>query len=74
MRGMRTESRIQDRLIDVLYVDAMVLADEARSYFDEGGRADREALDPMARLDRTVINCMRPNDIEKAVTFSARLT
>lgn len=28
----------------------MLLADEARSYFDEGGRAEREALDPMARV------------------------
>ena len=38
------------RLIDTLYVDAMVLADEARSYFDEAGRLEREALDPMARV------------------------
>ncbi|MDQ2878088.1 MAG: DUF1465 family protein [Pseudomonadota bacterium] len=50
MIGAITESRIHRRLIDTLYVDAMVLADEARSYFDEGGRADREALDPMARV------------------------
>lgn len=44
------ESRLHRRLIDTLYVDAMVLADEARCYFDDGGRADREALDPMARV------------------------
>ncbi|MFA6125036.1 MAG: DUF1465 family protein [Sphingomonas sp.] len=44
------DSRIQRRVIDTLYIDAMVLADEARSYFDEGGRADREALDPLARV------------------------
>jgi len=50
MRGLPTESRIHRRLIDVLYVDAMVLADEARSYFDEGGRSDREALPPLARV------------------------
>jgi len=50
MRGLATESRIHRRLIDVLYVDAMVLADEARSYFDEGGRADREGLPPLARV------------------------
>jgi regulator of CtrA degradation len=50
MRGLATESRIHRRLVDVLYVDAMVLADEARSYFDEGGRADREALPPLARV------------------------
>lgn len=28
----------------------MVLADEARSYFDEGGRTDRETLPPLARV------------------------
>lgn len=42
--------RVHRRLIDSLYVEAMVLADEARSYFDEGGRADREALGAMARV------------------------
>lgn len=50
MRGLQTESRIYRRLIDVLYVDAMVLADEARSYFDDGGRLDRAALPPLARV------------------------
>ena len=44
------DSRMHRRVIDTLYIDAMVLADEARSYFDEGGRADREALEPMARV------------------------
>jgi len=50
MKGTNAESRLHRRLVDTLYVDAMVLADEARGYFDEGGRADREALDPMARV------------------------
>ncbi len=50
MNLIGSESRIHRRLIDTLYVDAMVLADEARAYFDEGGRAEREALDPMARV------------------------
>ena len=44
------ESRIQARLIDALYVEAMVLADEARTYFDEGGRVEREGLSPMMRV------------------------
>lgn len=38
------------RLVDSLYTDAMVLADEARSYFDEAGRADRGGLDPFDRV------------------------
>ena len=30
--------RITSRLIDSLYTEAMLLADEARSYFDDAGR------------------------------------
>jgi len=44
------ESRIHRRLIDQLYVEAMVLADEARTYFDEDGRAERESLSPVERV------------------------
>ena len=44
------EVRITPRLIDSFYTEAMLLADEARSYFDEAGRADRNTLDPMARV------------------------
>jgi regulator of CtrA degradation len=42
--------RITSRLIDSLYTEAMVLADEARSYFDEAGRAERATLEPFARV------------------------
>lgn len=45
-----SESRIHRRLIDSLYTEAMLLADEARGYFDEAGRMDREALDPLIRV------------------------
>lgn len=38
------------KLIDSLYVEAMVLADEARSYFDTRGRDARLTLDPMVRV------------------------
>ena len=47
---LTTDPAIQRRLIDALYVEAMVLADEARSYFDESGRGDRDALDPFVRV------------------------
>jgi len=43
-------SRMTPRLIDSLYVEAMVLADEARAYFDRNGRDDRMALDPLVRV------------------------
>lgn len=44
------EVRITPRLIDSLYTEAMLLADEARSYFDEAGRAERSTLQPFARV------------------------
>jgi regulator of CtrA degradation len=42
--------RITSRLIDSLYTEAMLLADEARSYFDDAGRGDRSTLAPFARV------------------------
>ena len=44
------EGRITPRLIDGFYTEAMILADEARAYFDDLGRADRLVLDPFARV------------------------
>ena len=44
------EARITPRLIDSLYTEAMILADEARAYFDEAGRDDRQTLEPFARV------------------------
>lgn len=42
------------RLIDSLYVEAMVMADEVRAYFDETGREARDMLDP---IDRVLFSC-----------------
>jgi regulator of CtrA degradation len=50
MTGDVSEFRVHRRLIDSLYVEAMVLADEARGYFDQGARVEREALDPLGRV------------------------
>jgi regulator of CtrA degradation len=44
------QARITPRLIDSLYTEAMLLADEARSYFDDAGRDERAMLDPFARV------------------------
>ena len=44
------QARITSRLIDSLYTEAMLLADEARSYFDDAGRDDRSTLEPFARV------------------------
>src|SRR3569623_427418 len=41
---------ITPKLVGALYTDAMLLADEARSYFDSAGREERDALDPFARV------------------------
>lgn len=38
------------RLVDQLYVEAMLLADEARAYFDGRDRAERELLSPELRV------------------------
>ncbi|WP_037453368.1 DUF1465 family protein [Sphingobium chlorophenolicum] len=38
------------RLVDGLYVEAMVMADEARAYFDMRERPDAEADDPLRRV------------------------
>ncbi len=42
------------RLVDGLYVEAMLLADEVRGYFDDVGRVERDTLDPM---DRVLFSC-----------------
>ncbi len=46
----RPQVRITSRLIGSLYTEAMLLADEARSYFDDIGRGERATLDPFARV------------------------
>ncbi|SFR78655.1 regulator of CtrA degradation [Sphingomonas jatrophae] len=38
------------RLVASLYTEAMLLADETRSYFDEAGREDRDLLPPLQRV------------------------
>lgn len=45
-----SEARITPRLVDALYTEAMLLADEARTYFDGKGREDRDTLEPAARV------------------------
>lgn len=44
------EIRLRGRLVNSLYTEAMILADEARAYFDHAGREHREALDPVRRV------------------------
>jgi len=41
---------ITPRLVSALYVEAMVLADEVRAYFDESGREERDHLPPLLRV------------------------
>ena len=45
-----SDARITPKLIDSLYTEAMVLADEARAYFDRQGREERMELDPLVRV------------------------
>ena len=50
MRSNVDHTRIQRRLTDTLYVEAMLLADEARGYFESDGRVERDGLDPLVRV------------------------
>ena len=43
-------ARMTPKLVDSLYMEAMLLADEARAYFDEAGRGERDTLEPFARV------------------------
>lgn len=44
------ETKVTAKVIDALYVEAMVLADDARAYFDQFSRDERDALGPMLRV------------------------
>jgi regulator of CtrA degradation len=46
----QSQARITPRLVDSLYTEAMLLADEARAYFDDAGRDERATLEPFARV------------------------
>ncbi len=50
MAAQDAHSRITPKLVDSLYTEAMLLADEARAYFDRNGRDDRMGLDPIVRV------------------------
>ena len=46
---MRTEA-ITSRLIETLYLEALLLADETRGYFDQSNAAEADALSPAERV------------------------
>jgi regulator of CtrA degradation len=48
------EPDVTAKWVEALYIEAMVLADEARSYFDHQAREDRLALAP---ADRVALSC-----------------
>ena len=50
MQILESQWGLTRKVIDSLYVEAMVLADEARSYFDQLSRNDRDQLDPVLRV------------------------
>lgn len=54
MTGEVETTRIQRALIDSLYTESMLLADEARAYFDVVGREQRDTLGAM---DRVIFSC-----------------
>src|SRR3546814_17725730 len=50
MHKTTVSRRMSLKLLDSLYVEAMVMADEARAYFDQQGDRDREEMDIMLRV------------------------
>ena len=44
------DTKVTAKIIDALYVEAMVLADDARAYFDTFSREERDALGPVLRV------------------------
>lgn len=47
---MKQASGLTEKLVDSLYVEAMVLADDARGYFDQFGRDARAEMTPLQRV------------------------
>jgi regulator of CtrA degradation len=41
---------LTNKVVDSLYVEAMVLSDEARAYFDTFGHEDRDRMTPLHRV------------------------
>lgn len=50
MQRTTVSREMSRKLVDSLYVEAMVMADEARAYFDQQGDDDRNGLDIMVRV------------------------
>lgn len=48
--SLRLDPGLHRRLVDSLYVEAMVMADEARSYFDSPEGGDGNMADPLRRI------------------------
>ncbi len=50
MFGNDMDRQLTERLVDGLYAEAMLLADEARHWFDQQGREARAGLPPLAQV------------------------
>lgn len=47
------DSALHGRLVDGLYIEALIMAEEARAYFDRNSEADQEGLSAVGRLSFT---------------------
>lgn len=54
MSNAIAQTQLTRKLVDSLYVEAMVLADEARAYFEDHGVAARDRLSPSLRVGYAV--------------------
>ncbi|MEH3107277.1 MAG: DUF1465 family protein [Sphingomonas fennica] len=51
MSGNEMDRQLTARLVDGLYAEAMLLADEARHWFDQQGREVRAGLSPLLQVE-----------------------
>lgn len=54
MEDAAADLRLTAKLVDALHIEAMVLADEARAYFEDHGRNERDTLPAALRVGYAV--------------------
>lgn len=71
VKSMAAPKSLTARLIDSLHMEAMLLTDEVRAYFDDHGRAERNALPPMLRLSFSCESLKVTNRLTQVIAWLA---
>src|SRR3546814_5584677 len=70
MHKTTVSRRMSLKLLDSLYVEAMVMADEARAYFDQQGDRDREEMDIMLRVSFSIRSEEHTSELQSLMRIS----